>query len=169
MVQSGMKAPRHSSYSRYSNNTLIGAGHSITPITPAGYYIAAVILEWSECHRGAPVTPTSIIGVKCQNPDSPTPRFWVSPRTYSPARIRPIWPPMPPPAGRGEGWRRFRGFHAVPTTAKIIIQVAYNLEKVASACKATMSGFMYPVLCETIGFYQLLTQGKRTLSRIACP
>src|ERR1700678_1265097 len=63
MVQSGMKAPRHSNYSRYSNNTLIGAGHSITPITPAGYYIAAVILEWSECRSGAPVTPDSIIGV----------------------------------------------------------------------------------------------------------
>jgi len=106
---------------------------------------------------------------QCQNPDSPTPRFWVSPRTYSSAWPSQIWTPQTQQIAGGVLPRLFRLSHAVPTTAKIIIQVAYNLEKVASACKATMSGFMYPVLCEMIGFYQLLTQGKRTLSRRACP
>jgi hypothetical protein len=58
-----MKAPRHSNYSRYSNNTLFGVGHSITPITPTGYYIAVGLLELSDCRSGAPVTPDSITGV----------------------------------------------------------------------------------------------------------
>ena len=63
MVQSGMKTPFHSAYSGNSGNTLFGVSYSATPGTPAGYYIAAVISEWSKGHCRAPVTPNLITGV----------------------------------------------------------------------------------------------------------
>ena len=58
-----MNAHNYSDYSGYSANTISGAGYSITPGTPAGYYIAAVIPEWSNGRRVVLVTPDSIIGV----------------------------------------------------------------------------------------------------------
>ena len=58
-----MNVPDYSAHSEYSGDPIFGVGYSVTPGTPAGYYIAAVIPEWSKDCSKAVVTPDSIIGV----------------------------------------------------------------------------------------------------------
>lgn len=55
-----MNTSRHSAHSGYSDNSISGASYSVTPGTPAGYYIAAVIPEWSNKVEKKAITPESM-------------------------------------------------------------------------------------------------------------